>query len=105
MEKKIKGYCEILSQVFMGKCHPFAFYYSILTISAFDVQNSSFQNVTAFGVLIPSQDIYYNNVTAFGVQKYLGFHPFVGQHPTSNSLNSSFQNVTAFGVLILSEYL
>ena len=65
MEKKIKGYCEILSQVFMGKCHPFAFYYSILTISAFDVQPSTFHNVTAFGVL-----------------KSLGFHPFVGQHPT-----------------------
>jgi len=43
----------------MGKCHPFAFYYSILTISAFDVQHSSFHNVTAFGVLIPSRDVFY----------------------------------------------
>jgi len=82
LEKKIKGYCEILGQVFMRKCHPFAFYYSILTISAFDVQPSTFHNVTAFGVFIPSQDVYYNNVAAFGVLKSLGFHPFVGQHPT-----------------------
>jgi len=85
MEKKIKGYCEILSQVFMGKCHPFAFYYSILTISAFDVQNSSFQNVTAFGVLIPSQDIYYNNVAAFGVQKSLGINTFAILFNTLNA--------------------